>query len=142
MMRLVSRTIRAGAAVACALAAVVPGGGGPARAADDLCGRPRETPEALFLRLTKEEKLAESFRDKSYVVINDAANGTLWSFTAAGHPAHPSVVCREPVEEGGKLRVDMGVQCEATAAECERLVRAFEDLNRKMLGDLERQKKQ
>ena len=59
----------------------------------------------------------------------------------AGHPAHPSVVCREPVEDGGKLRMEMGVQCEASQAECERLVRGFDDLNQKMLKELERQRK-
>jgi hypothetical protein len=107
----------------------------------DLCGRPREAPEAMFQRLTKTEKLAESFRDKGYVTINDAANGTIWTFTVAGHPAHPSAICREPVEEGGKLRIDMGVQCEASEEECERLVRAFEDLNRKMLKDSEKKAK-
>lgn len=124
-------------AIACGLALAV----GPAWAQDDLCGRPRETPEALLQRLTKTEKLGESFRDKAYVTINDAANGTIWTFTVAGHPAHPSVVCREPVEEGGKLRIDMGVQCEASEEECERLVRGFEALNQKMLKDAEKKTK-
>jgi hypothetical protein len=122
-------------AVACGLSVA------PALAQDDLCGRPRETPEALLQRLSKTEKLAEAFRDKAYVTINDAANGTIWTFTVAGHPAHPSVVCREPVEEAGKLRLDMGVQCEASKEECERLVRAFEALNQKMLKDAEKQRK-
>ena len=45
---------------------------GPAIAAD-LCGRPQEPPAVLFERLTNTEKLAENFRDKSYVAINDAA---------------------------------------------------------------------
>jgi hypothetical protein len=140
MMQGASIAIRACAAIACSLAVVV-GWAAPAGAADDLCGRPRETPDSLFERLTKAEKLAESFRDKAYVVVNDAGNGTLWTFTLAGHPAHPSVVCRQPVEDGGKLRMDMGVQCEAAEAECERLVRGFEDLNQKMLKELERQGK-
>jgi hypothetical protein len=109
-----------------------------AQAQDDLCGRPRESPEALLQRLTKTEKLGESFRDKAYVTVNDAANGAIWTFTVAGHPAHPSVVCREPVEDGGKLRIDMGVQCEASVEECERLVRDFEALNQKMLKDAEK----
>jgi hypothetical protein len=135
-----TRGPRACAIVACSLAAMT-GAAVPAGAADDLCGRPREAPDALFQRLTKAEKLAESFRDKGYVVINDAANGTLWTFTVAGHPAHPSVVCREPVEDGGKLRMEMGVECEASSAECERLVRGFEDLNQKMVKELERQQK-
>jgi len=113
----------------------------PALAQDDLCGRPRESAEALFQRLTKTEKLAESFRDKGYVTINDATSGTIWTFTVAGHPAHPSAICREPVEEGGKLRIDMGVQCEAPEEECERLVRGFEALNHKMLKDAEKKPK-
>jgi hypothetical protein len=123
-------------AVACALAL-----SGGAALAEDLCGRPRETPDALYQRLTQKEKLAVSFRDKAYVTINDAAKGTLWTFTVAGHPAHPSVVCRQPVEDGDKLRIDMAIQCAAPDDECERLARAFEDLNRKMLEDAQRQGK-
>jgi hypothetical protein len=112
-----------------------------AQEAQDLCGRAREAPDALFQRLTKTEKLRESFRDKSYITINDEGAGTIWTFTVAGHPAHPSVVCRDPVEEGGKLRIDMGIQCEASEAQCEELAQGFEALNRKMLKELERQGK-
>jgi hypothetical protein len=127
------------AAVAGALAGALAGTG--ALAADDLCGRPREQPDALFQRLTRTEKLDESFRDKAYVAFNDAVKGTLWTFTVAGHPAHPSVVCRRPVEEGGKVRLEMSVQCNAAEAECERLVRGFEELNQQMLKELARQEK-
>jgi hypothetical protein len=136
MMQHASLGTCACAAIACALAVLA----GPARA-DDLCGRPREAPDALLQRLTKTEKLGESFRDKAYVTINDAANATIWTFTVAGHPAHPSVVCRQPVEDGGKLRMDMGIQCEASDDECERLARAFEDFNQKMLKELGKQGK-
>lgn len=127
---------------ACAFACALLLAGDAARAQpDDLCGRPREAPDALFQRLTKTEKLAESFRDKAYVTVNDAANGTIWTFTVTGHPAHPSVVCREPVEEGGKLRLEMGIQCDASDDACEALARGFESLNQKMLKELERKKK-
>ncbi|HEX5998630.1 MAG TPA: hypothetical protein VFZ16_04420 [Hyphomicrobiaceae bacterium] len=118
---------------ACTIAAIAV----PALAADDLCGRPRETPEALFNRLTKTEKLPEAFRDKAYVTINDAAKATIWSFTVAGHPAHPAVVCRHPVETGGKLSIDMGIQCGASDDACEQLARGFEGLNAKLLKDAE-----
>jgi hypothetical protein len=126
-------SIAAWAAVAAALALAA----APALA-NDLCGRPREAPQALFDRLTKTEKIDETFRDAAYVALNDAVKGTLWTFTVAGHPAHPSVVCRRPVEEGGKLRLEMSAQCNAPEAECERLVRGFEDLNRQMLKELEK----
>jgi hypothetical protein len=112
-----------------------------AQQAQELCGRPREAPDALLQRLTKTEKLREGFRDKAYVTVNDENAGTIWTFTLPGHPAHPSVVCREPVEDGGKLRIDMGIQCEADEARCEELAQGFEGLNRKMLKELEKQQK-
>ncbi|MBX9589162.1 MAG: hypothetical protein K2X43_07650 [Hyphomonadaceae bacterium] len=111
---------------------------GPALA-QDLCGRPSEPPQGLFDRLTKTEKLKEDFRDKSYVAISDKAKDTVWTFTMPGHPAHPSVVCRRPVQDGADLRLQMNVQCNAVEAECQRLVKAFQELNQRMMRDLRKQ---
>jgi hypothetical protein len=114
----------------------------PARAADnDLCGRPMEAPDALLARLTKAEKLPEIHRDKGYIALFDKARDTTWTFTLAGHPAHPSAICRHPVQEGERLRIEMGISCRAAEAECEKLVNAFAELNERMLQDLEKQKK-
>ena len=120
------------------LAAVVAAFVGPATA-QELCGRQSESPEALFDRLTKQEKLKEDFRDKSYVAISDKAKDTVWTFTVAGHPAHPSVVCRRPVQDGDNLRLDTNVRCNAAEAECEKLVKAFQELNHRMMQELKRQ---
>jgi hypothetical protein len=133
MQRTTIRVQACAATVACTLAFA-----GAAALADELCGRPREAPEALLDRLTKVEKLEESFRDKAYVAFNDAVKGALWTFTLTGHPAHPSVVCRRPVEDAGKVRLEMSAQCNAAQAECEKLVRGFEDLNQQMLKELEK----
>jgi hypothetical protein len=119
----------------CVLAAVVAALVGPA-VGQDLCGRPSESPEALFDRLTKTEKLKEDFRDKSYVAIADKAKDTVWTFTVAGHPAHPSVVCRRPVQDGDNLKLETNVRCNAAEAECERLVQAFQELNHRMMQEL------
>jgi len=114
---------------------------GQAALAEDLCGRPTEQPQALFDRLTTTEKLKEDFRDKSYVAISDKAKDTIWTFTVSGHPAHPSVVCRRPVQDGAELRLQMNVQCNAVEAACERLVTAFQELNQRMLRDMSKQGK-
>jgi hypothetical protein len=111
-----------------------------AATAQDLCGRPPEEPQALLDRLTKAEKLGEAFRDASYVAISDKAKDTIWTFTVPGHPAHPSVVCRRPVQDNGKLRLQMDVRCNAAEAECEKLVQAFQELNQRMLQDMQKQK--
>ena len=110
--------------------------------AQELCGRPTEQPQALFDRLTKTEKLKEDFRDKSYVAISDKAKDTIWTFTVPGHPAHPSVVCRRPVQDGAELQLQMDVRCNAAETECQKLVTAFQELNQRMLRDMGKQQKQ
>ena len=107
--------------------------------AQDLCGRPREEPQALFDRLTKTEQLKEDFRDKSYAAVSDKAKGTVWTFTVPGHPAHPSVVCRRPVQDGGEMRLETNIQCNAPEAECQQLVKAFQELNQRMMQEMRRQ---
>jgi hypothetical protein len=110
----------------------------PARA-QDLCGRPVEAPDALYERLAKTEKLPEIHRDKGYVALHDKARQVTWTFTLPGHPAHPSVICRQPVQEGKGWRIEMGVSCRAADAACEKLVDAFDKLNERLVQDLEKQ---
>jgi hypothetical protein len=114
-------SVAAGLSAAAALL-LVPG---PAALAQGLCGRPTEQPQALFDRLTKTENLKEDFRDKSYVAISDKTKDTIWTFTIPGHPAHPSVVCRRPVQDGAELRLQMNVRCNASEAACDKLVGLF-----------------
>lgn len=110
--------------------------------AQELCGRPTEQPQALFDRLTKIEKFKEDFRDKSYVAISDKGKDTIWTFTVPGHPAHSSVVCRRPVQDGAELRLQMDVRCNAAETECQKLVTAFQELNQRMLRDIGKLQKQ
>lgn len=109
--------------------------------AEDLCGRAREAPDVVYDRLTKADKLKESFRDKAYAAINDDTKGVVWTFTVPGHPAHPSVVCRHIVKDGSGMRLETQVQCNASEAECERLVKAFQELNHRMIEEMKRQQK-
>jgi hypothetical protein len=123
------------------LGGVLLAGTGPAAGAEDLCGRPMEAPGALLERLAKTENLPEIHRDKGYVALHDKARSITWTFTLPGHPAHPSAVCRRPVQEGDRWRIEMRVACRAVDAECEKLVDGFEKLNERMLQDLEKQQK-
>ena len=110
--------------------------------AKNLCERPQEVPHALFDRLTKTEKLPEISRDKSYVAVDDPATGTVWTFTVPGHAAHPSVVCRRPIQAADKsMSLEMNVLCNAPEAECQKLLRAFQELNRRMIDAMKKQAK-
>ena len=133
------RRIRTAACLVGLIAAVFPVTQSPA--AGDLCGKTTTAPEALYRELAKDSKLREMARSDAYVALEDGRDGTLWTFTLAGHPAHPSAVCRHPVQEGDRLRIEMSVSCRAAEAECERLVNGFEELNQRMLRDIEKQKK-
>jgi hypothetical protein len=138
-MSAIHATVRLLPVLAGALAAFA---AGAAAQSDDLCGRPQQTAQALLESLSKAEKLPEIHRDKAYVVLNDQARDTIWTFTVAGHPAHPSAVCRHFIRDGdGRLRIEMGVACSAQEAECEKLVNAFQELNQRMIQDLEKQQK-
>lgn len=81
-------------------------------------------------------KPGTSIREQAGWIIveeKDSASPTLWSFTPLNHPAHPSAIKRQLVSEGGQVNLHMTVQCEATKAACDALVREFEDLNQQMI---------
>lgn len=64
-----------------------------------------------------------------WVIADDAAAQTLWSFPPPDHPAYPSVIKRQVVEQAGSLSINMAVLCRATKKACDDLVRSFEQLN-------------
>jgi hypothetical protein len=73
-----------------------------------------------------------------WTVIEDRATMSIWSFTPAGHAAHPAAVRRTVTQRGNDIFVDMAVLCEATKPACDQLVAEFQELNRAMRGNLGR----
>ena len=72
------------------------------------------------------------------VTVDNPEERAIWSFTPKSHPAYPSVVKREVVEEGGEIRVRTTVICRSTKPVCDQLVRDFIALNenvRKSVGE-------
>ena len=89
----------------------------------------------------------EALRTKSGVKISDLAGWTviedgstlsLWSFTPAGHPAHPAAIHRKVVQEDNNIFLKMHVICEASKPACDKVVADFEDLNQRMTKSLKR----
>jgi len=68
-----------------------------------------------------------------WTIAEERASSTLWSFTPASHPAHPSAIRRQLVNEEGKLNLEMSISCGAEKAPCDALVREFETLNQQMI---------
>ena len=67
------------------------------------------------LRQFQSARSPEVFRDTRYVAYSDAA-GITWTFTQAGNPAHPAVVCRRIVGPEGKLQLETNAGCDASRA--------------------------
>jgi len=73
-----------------------------------------------------------------WTVIEDHSTLTLWSFTPAGHRAHPAAIKRMIIEDRGNFFVKMNVLCSASKPDCDALVADFEKLNDRMRDDLQR----
>lgn len=110
-------------------------------AADDLCGRPKAAPEALYEQLSKDSRLREMRRSDIYVGLEDGGDGTLWTFTLPAHPAHPAVVCRRVMVRRGILMIPTKIACNGPEAACAKLRSDFDMLNERVIRDLYRQKK-
>jgi hypothetical protein len=82
--------------------------------------------------LTSREGVEVRNMDDGWLVVNDPGEKAVWSFAPAGHPAYPAVVKRTVRETVGKVVLDMSALCEAAKRACDRLLREFQEMNRKI----------
>ena len=69
----------------------------------------------------------------AWTIITEADGMTIWSFTPSTYPAYPAVVKRTlKNRSNGDLYVEMNVLCEAKKAICNKLIKDFENQNKKM----------
>jgi hypothetical protein len=54
--------------------------------------------------------------------LRDGGPGSAdWSFTPADHPAHPSVICWQIVNKGGRFNLQTQFHCQAAKESCDKL---------------------
>jgi hypothetical protein len=85
-------------------------------------------PDAALAGLKAKPGIQISSKD-GWTVINDPADGALWSFPPPGHPAFPSAVKRTPVQKDGQVIMNLQVICAASKTACDDLVRSFQALD-------------
>lgn len=66
---------------------------------------------------------------EGWTIIEDRQNHVLWSFTPAGHPAHPAAIKRIVREQDGHLVLNTKALCQAPKEPCDALIAQFELLN-------------
>ncbi len=113
----------------------------PLHAADDLCGEPNASPQALYERLAKDSRLREMRRNEHYVGLENGQDGTLWTFTLPKHPAHPAAICRRLMERRGIIDIPTTIVCKGAEPACAQLKTEFDALNARVIDDLHRQRK-
>lgn len=69
-------------------------------------------------------------------MVVDPDGSSVWSFTAAGHPAHPAVVRRRILLDDGQVRVQSVGLGEGDPVAFERLMDAFAVLDRALQEEL------
>lgn len=72
-----------------------------------------------------------------WTIVDDHANGILWSFTPPGHPAYPAAVKRILTKKDGAWYIETQMLCEAEKAPCDKLADDFYELNDKMRRTIE-----
>lgn len=66
-----------------------------------------------------------------WTIVSDKENGNmvLWSFSPENHDAHPAVIKRTVLEQGGFVKIRMTALCQAKKAPCDKLIEEFNELN-------------
>lgn len=81
------------------------------------------------------------FEDRGgWMIANDPAHATVWTFSPQGDPAFPALVKRHVVERDGQLMMNMSVLCGASKQACDDFVRRFQRLNEDMARALQQKR--
>lgn len=78
---------------------------------------------------TRDNAVVRTMQD-GWMVIEDPADNSVWSFTPLGHPAHPAVVKRYVFSRDGSVMLGMDALCQAGKQECDQLIRQFQKMNK------------
>lgn len=70
-----------------------------------------------------------------WTIVEDKeeSNLVLWSFTPESHPAHPAAIKRKVLEKNQAIYIQMSALCQAKKAECDKLMKEFEQLNKNIM---------
>ncbi|HEY5972732.1 MAG TPA: DUF4019 domain-containing protein [Pseudoxanthomonas sp.] len=76
-----------------------------------------------------------------WLVVEDPSENAIWSFAPAGHPAYPAAVKRFTYEKDGSVMLGMSALCQAGKADCDNLIRQFQEMNRKVIDQTKQNSK-
>jgi hypothetical protein len=103
------------------------------------CGEEFQSVEALEAIIKSKPGIKVLASDASVVSYSDPATNFVWNFATETNEAFPHVACRRLVQVDGAFRVVTEISCGAEKAACDRLVAAYNDLDRQMREAVEKE---
>lgn len=103
---------------------------------DEGIGYPTVAAALADLRARKDVEIWDS---DGWTVIQEPANGALWTFTPSDHPAHPAAVRRQVVEREGAVIIQMRALCQAKKRPCDALMAQYKELNESIAKSMQQE---
>lgn len=80
---------------------------------------------------------ATASQQAGWLIVEDKATRSLWSFVPNDHEAYPAAVKRTVAQrDDGRAFIDMSILCEAPKPACDRLAESFKALNEQTIRSL------
>jgi hypothetical protein len=87
---------------------------------------------AEALKALRAKPNVEISMQRDWIIVEEPANYTVWSFAPKEHAAYPAVVKRQAIQKDGVVSIKTDVICEATKTACDALVHEFKQMNENM----------
>lgn len=96
--------------------------------AGEICGRNYASPGQAYSEVARTPGVQVALNNAQFVALADQKAMVVWTFTKAGHPASPAVVCRRPIQVGGVMQVQLQAICSGPKEACDALIADFQAL--------------
>jgi hypothetical protein len=108
-----------------------------------MCDITYQSPDDLFRQIQSNPKLKEIQANPGFRAFSEEGRilARVWSITEPGNFAHPSIACRSVVGTEGSYRVKTELECFSTKANCDRLFEGYKRLDKQMIEEWKRQRK-
>ena len=94
---------------------------------------------AAALEALRADPTAKKRTERGWTVVERAGDLEIWSFTPAGHPAHPSAAKRTMYQDAnGSWHVVTRMLCQSTKSSCDTLMEQYRQLDEQMKEDIQR----
>jgi hypothetical protein len=86
---------------------------------DTLCGITADKVKDFEAKVAADKRFRPDQKTDRLTAFASDQLQALWTFATPRNPAHPAGICREVIDRGGVMALEMRIRCEASPAACE-----------------------